>query len=333
MTKYYAMNKKIINIIGFTFIIISIQIFGCVHNIKNNAARKFESYRFNADSSIISRVAAPPEFLLSYLKELDGRKDYTPYQPNSREIRIIENSLTILPPLYRQLLKKKLIGIYFINNFLGNGLTDWVVDSSDSVYTVMVFNSSVFSKNMSDLLTEKEQTCFTKDDISYNISIDCGKKYNGFYYILLHESTHAVDYVMNITPYTEIHYKKYLRLAGTDTDFTRNIWDGYDRAHDRFLFTGHLLFYSSRPQLHISEAIDIYRDLSRSPFVSLYGSLSWAEDLAEMATFYHITHIMKEPFVINVMHNHGAAFSVRPLESLKVKERLKYLKIFYTTGR
>jgi hypothetical protein len=327
------MGKKTNNYLILIVLIILIQFIGCGYNVINKTAHKFESYRFNAPSTLISRVSIPPDFLLSYLKELDGRTDYTPHQPDHTQMKIIEDSLAALPPFYTHVLRKKLIGIYFINNFLGNGLTDWIVDSGDSVYIIMVFNSSVFSRNISRLLTEKERTCFNVDDPAYTISIDCSKKLNGFTYILLHESTHALDYIQNITPYTDPIFKRNMRITGTDTEFTRNIWIDYNRPRDRYLFTGRLFFYgSAKPGLLTSEAMYIYHDLVKSPFVSLYGSLSWAEDLAELATFYHITHVMKEPFVINVLHNNRIIYSVRPMESPKVRARVRQLDMFYRSG-
>ncbi len=327
------MNKNVIKIIGFSLIFICFQVSGCVHTTRNKTALQFESYAFDADSPLASRVSVPPEFLISYLKDLDGRKDYRAYKPTGTEKKIIEDSLATLPPLFKKILKKKLIGIFFIDNFLGSGLTEWIVDSGNTVYVLMVFNSSVFSKNISTLMTDKENTCFFADDPAYKISIDCGQKYTGFNYILLHESTHAVDYVINITPYVDTRHKKFLRSTGSETDFTRNIWIDYDRAREHFNFTGRTFFYGlGKPQLRTSEAIAVYRDLSRSPFVSLYGSLSWAEDLAEIVSLYHITNVMKQPFVITVSQNNRKVFLMKPMESRKVRERIPYLQYIYNPG-
>jgi hypothetical protein len=309
---------------------IALPVTGCRTIVRPVPVHAFQSYHFNQETSLISRVSIAPDFLMTYLKELDKKADYQPYSPSVKEMKIIETSLGSLPPAFRRILKKRLVGIYFVKNFLGNGMTDWIIDSHGDVYVVLVFNASVFAKNISRLLTDKENTCFIPNDPDYRVSIDCGTSYNGFLYILLHEATHAVDYIKSITPYTDVQYKKHLNRSGAGTAFTRNIWTGYDRPRERFLFTGKVYFYGfHEPLLRISDAPDIYRDLVRSPFVTLYGSLSWAEDLSELTSFYHITRVMQQPFTINVTYKDKIIRSIRPMDSQKVKERLGQLSMFY----
>lgn len=303
----------------------------CTFHNRNQTAHRFQSYTFNQNSSLLSRVSTPPDFLVSFLKKMDKRNDYQPYTPTAKEMKIIEQSLASLPPLHKRLLSKKLIGIYFITNFYGNGLTDWVLDSSSSVYTIMVFNSSVLSTDISTLLTRKERTCFIHDDPSIDITVDCGTRYSGFDYILLHESTHAVDYIQSITPYVDLEFKRYVTHKNAETACTRNIWSDYATPREHFLFTGRVFFYGIRaPRLRYSEAVALYQDLARSPFVSLYSTMNWAEDCAELAAFYHITHVLKQPFVIKVRKKGGTSYLIRPMESPKVKERLAQLSIMYT---
>jgi hypothetical protein len=319
----------IISLISIGFVLDN----GCATNSRHEPTHLFESYRFNENSSLISRVTKPPVFVLNYLKKLDNNPDYEPFLPNGNEIKIIEDALNVLPPLNKRILNKRLIGIYFIRNFLGNGLTDWVVDSQNTVYTILVFNSGALTKSLSELLTVKEKTCFQADDQDYNIYFDCGKKYNGFNYILLHESTHAVDYIKNITPYADEQYKKYMHIEMSETEFTKTIWKGYDAPRGEYAFSKRVFFYgSSKPKLRMSKAAEVYTELSHSPFVSLYGSLSWAEDLAELVTFYHITHVLCQPYVINITRRGEKILSVYPMESPEVRKRLPLLQIFYRTG-
>ena len=181
--------------------------------------------------------AAPPPVVLNYLMKLDNRTDYEPYAPGGNEMKIIESAVASLPPKHTEVLKKRLIGIYFIRNFFGNGLADWVVDPHNTVYTILVFNAGVFSRNLTELLTEKEKTCFLADDPEYDIHIDCGKKYNGFHYILVHEATHAVDYVINMTPYADREYRDHLKISASETEFTKSIWIGYDSPRVRYSFS------------------------------------------------------------------------------------------------
>ena len=303
---------------------------GCEPHIRRDPVHLLGSYRFDEDSPLASRASAPPPVVLNYLMKLDNRTDYEPYAPGGNEMKIIESAVASLPPKHTEALKKRLIGIYFIRNFFGNGLADWVVGPRDTVYTVLVFNSKVFTKNLTELLTEKERTCFLADNPEYDIHIDCGKKYNGFHYILVHEATHAVDYVINMTPYADREYRDHLKISASETEFTKSIWIGYDSPRVRYSFSKRVFFYGSpKPQLRISESAEIYKELSRSPFASLYGSQSWAEDLAELAAFYHITGVLGQPYAITVTRKGKTAVSVRPMESPEVRKRLPLIQKFY----
>ncbi len=304
---------------------------GCDDGVRRESSRVLESYGFNPGTLLAARVAAPPPFLLEYLKKLDNAPEYEPYLPGPGEMASIRQAMSDLPPRHRKLMKGRLIGIYFIKNFKGSGLTEWVVDRDDRVYAVMVFNPSVLGKGISALLTEKERTCFRPDDPSYEITIDCGSKYSGFLYILLHEATHLVDYIEPVTPYTDRQYKRHFRITTAGNDFTRNVWNDYDVPKRRYLFTGKVAFYGlSAPQLNLSSAAAVYAELSGSPFVSLYGSLSWAEDLSELAAFYHLSRVLKQPYTIAVARGGKKILSIYPLNAPEVKKRLPLLKIFYS---
>ena len=171
------------------------------------------------------------------------------------------------------------------------------------------------------------------DDAFTEIRVDCGKTIPGFYYILLHESAHAVDYVLNITPFVDEEYKKHLNIKKTKTEFTKNCWAGYNIPKGRFMFAKRVSFYGmDKQKLKASEAVAVYKDLARSPFASLYGSMSWAEDLAELVTFYHIAHTLKQPYAIHVVHKKKKIFSVYPMEAAAVIERLPLLETFYSRG-
>jgi len=291
---------------------------------------RLDSYRFDKNSSFISRVSMPPPLVLDYLKKLDSRSDYEPYLPGKREKHAMEKGFALLPELNREVLEKRLIGVYFIKNFTGNGLCEWVMDRDGRVFVFLVFNPSSLKKTISGLLTEKEKTCFINDDSSIRIDVDCGTKYPGFYYILLHESTHAVDYVLNITPYVDESYRRYAKKEKSETEFTEDYWRGYSASKAHFIFSNRVSFYHiGKPDLKISEAVAVYEDLARSPFVSLYGSMSWAEDLAEMVAFYHITSILKEPFGVYVFRKKEKIFAIYPMAGPSVIKRFPLLKKFY----
>jgi len=294
---------------------------------------QLENYRSDIHMPLPDRTHAPPEILLRYLRKLDNKRDYELYMPSRYEKTIIRNAIALLPKREKSVLQNRLIGIYFIKNFTGNGLCEWVLDRSGMVYIFFVFNPSAFGKTASELLTEKENTCFIKDDTSIKIIVDCGKKIPGFYYILLHETAHAADYVLNVTPYVDEDFRKFMNIERAETEFTKNYWIGYNTTKEHFIFSNKVYFYNiGKPKLKISQSVAVYKALSRSPFATLYGSISWAEDLAELAAYNYITHVMGEPFRIYVLRDKKELFSFYPMESPQIIKRLPQLEALYSGG-
>lgn len=292
---------------------------------------QFKNYSFNPASTLISRVTEAPVFVLKHLRELDSRDSYTNYIPDKSEITTISQYLNLLPELNKAVLRERLIAIYFINNFHGSGLTDWVLDEKGKFYTFMVFNPETLKYNISKWLTYRENSCFKKDSIDISISVDCGTRFSGFMYALLHESTHAVDYVKNITPYVEESLKRVGPYRGESTLFTRSIWKEINKPEISYEFSPResLTFYEFKgPRINISESIETYRKLSKTPFVSLYGSISWTEDIAEFVFFYHLTEKLKESYRINIHNKKRLIFSLEPMKSSLVIKRIPSIEEF-----
>lgn len=289
-----------------------------------------DNYVFDPSSALLSRTGDVPPLVLNYLKELDKRSDYSAYSISEKDKAVISDAFNNLPPKTKKILQERLIGIYFINNLLGSGLTEWVAGKDGKIYSFMVFNPSLLRKSFSGLMTDKERTAFIYNDKSYDIKIECGEG-SGFQYILLHESTHSVDYSLGITPFADEGIKKQKKTATSATEFTRNIWDDYEIPHSKFSLNGKISFYGmgGGAKLNISDSPEVYKILGSSPFVSLYSSLSWAEDLAEFVTFYHWTEVMKKKYEITVLRNGKVVYSYQPMRSDSVKKRIGTINIFY----
>ncbi len=293
-------------------------------------SKHFRNYSFNDRSSLISRVKKAPPMVIAFMKDLDGR-DYTAYVPDKEDMKVIARSLKELPPLTKRVMKKSLIGIYFINNLWGSGFADWVINREKKIYTYLIFNPTVLKKGLSKMITDKEETCFIRNDRRFRVELDCGRGSSGFFYILLHESGHVVDYIVGISPSVEPDMVKIKGKNHGSGLFTEGIWKDYKKAAGNYRFMKRVTFYgfSKGPKINISEAADIYRELSGSPFVSLYSTLNWAEDVVELMTFYHITEKMKRPFVINVYKDNKPVYRLEPMKNPLVRKRLSGLKIFY----
>ncbi len=298
--------------------------------IQTTPAHQYKNFTFDPQTSIVQRIKKKPDFILKYLADLDNRKDYTIYTPTKMETEIISDYINKLPPLNRKTMKERLLAVYFINNFTSSGLTEWVVDENGKMFAFMVFNPNVLKKNITELLSFKEITNFIQEK-NWDIILDCGTKYSGFFYILIHESTHIVDYVHRITPYTEPSLKNLYPDMKTSTPFTLGYWNDYYKPDTEFAFRSKITFYGigKGPALKYSEAPEIYKNLAMSPFPTLYSSISWAEDIAEFVTFYHLTEKLHQKFSIQVYKNKKPVYTHEPMNSPLVRKRFDALQIFY----
>jgi len=294
------------------------------HNLK--------SFSPDFKSPLVARVQKTPDFYLRYMRSNDHDQTYTSYEDTPADRALLADYLSKLPVVIQQVMRERLAAIYFIKNFRGSGWTDIALDEKDPgrVYLVLVLNPDVLHNDISAWLTKKENTCFAPDDPTFKVEINAGHTYQALLYILLHEGTHMVDYVHRWTPYVNDVLKQLLSLPVTATSFTYGWWVGYSTPVSLYDFPerARISFYglNGPPKLKISEALSAYRHLAQGPFVSLYGSLSWAEDLAESSALYFLTQKLKQPYEITYSRNGKLVFQFSPMDSSKVKERFPVLE-------
>lgn len=297
-------------------------------------AKNLENYDFDQASSIISRLTDTPDFVLDYLKEMDNVYNYTSYYPTDEEIEIIESYIELLPQLHQKTLEEKLLGIYFINDFIGSGMADYVLDKEKNIYSILILNPETLNHDISTWMTHRENTCFINDNDQVKIQFECGSEYLGLMYILLHETTHIVDYIHEFTPYVEENIKTINKgVVKKVTPFIENIWNEYNvpvveydkEFHENITFYG----LGGGPKLSISSAQDIYDQLVELPFASLYGSRNWAEDFAEMAMWYHFTEKLGQPYEIKIYINSELLKIYKPMDFKNVMNRFHILEILY----
>ncbi len=294
-------------------------------------AKNLKAYAFDNTSTILSRVKQAPDFVVGFWNKTDKVTNYSAYMPTQKEMRMIGDYMEKLPRRHKEVLQKRLIAIYFIHNLQGSGATDYVLDEKSNIYTVMLFNPDTLKTDLSKWLTYRENTCFIRNALDVKIEVNCGTKFTGFIYALIHEATHVVDYVESYTPYAEKHIQLIKRVKTTATSFTGNTWVDPTTPLPQYDFQmrKNIAFYSVQPKIEISDAVRIYEQLLETPFASLYGSMSWAEDFAEFVTFYHLTQVLGQPYEIRYSENQGQIRTFRPMESAKVKERFFLMRDFY----
>ena len=245
---------------------------------------------------------------------------------------MIGDYLRKLPGHYQEVLQQHLVAIYFINNLRGSGATDYILDAKGDIYAIMLFNPNTLKTDLSTWLTYRENSCFIRNAADVKIDVNCGTEYTGFLYALVHESTHVLDYVESHTPYIEKSIGILKEVKATSTPFTKNTWKDLAEPMLSYDFPNrkNTTFYGDGgPKINITDACELYEHLLVTPFVSLYGSVNWAEDLADSMTFYYITYTLGQPYEIRHAKNGDQARVFRPMESPKVKERVSILQELY----
>lgn len=334
------MSARNLVLLSFAFaVLFSCQTFNkekFVKDVLQSPQKHLSNYKFDPSSSLISRVRKPEPFIMKYLQDMDGRPDYAPYEPTPKERKMIADALEKLPPLTVKTMKQKLVGIYFVNDLYGSGLSDWLIDDRGEKFVILVFNPITLKMGLSEWLTWKENSAFNPDTPGSGIQINCGNKYQGFYGILIHESAHGVDYILNINPFVEPSTLYYDQLQNkkivNPTPFVKDIWQYANQpfATSDYPYRKKVSFYAAKKEnlIPVSKADECYRGLESSPFVSLYGSQSWSEDLAEMVMFHHLVNILRQPYVIMVSNGNSVS-KYSPMENPRVMERRKNIEWFY----
>ncbi|MGS2741781.1 hypothetical protein [Sinomicrobium sp. M5D2P17] len=241
------------------------------------------------------------------------------------EIEKVEKSFSVLPPSYYKLLKAHLHSISFMDNMPNTALTSPVETADATKKFNITFRAEILHESISEWATWKENTCYIRSgDNEYQVSIDAGGL-DAIVYVLLHEATHVMDAVMEITPHTGDK-----ETVGGSTPFTQGIWQKMNGPAEEYIDP--LLEttqFRSGKAIPVSQASEVYKALRETPFVSLYSMASWFEDLAELMTVYHLTAKLNQPFQVLVKKKGKEVFRFGPMENELVKQRLPDLERFY----
>ncbi|MBI4979800.1 MAG: hypothetical protein HZC28_20140 [Spirochaetes bacterium] len=296
--------------------------------VLSSPVRALSNYTFSPASSLQERVVPAPQFMLSYLRAMDQRSDYSNHVFTAEEQRTVNDAIALLPSAVSSIMRERLVAFYFVDNFLGGGMADWLFDGRSNVYCFLIFNPATLTQSVSSWLTMKDSSCFIPDGTN-RVVVNCGERYRAFLYILLHEGTHAADYAGEITPYTERTLFTLQRRTVSAKPFTDRVWASYnvpERKYDFPLRTNITVYgFGGGPKIAMRDAAALYRSLMQTPFVSLYAATSWAEDLADNTALRYMTETLRIPYVISVVSNKIDSVTVRPAEHALVRHRTNRL--------
>jgi hypothetical protein len=305
-----------------------------LQELMKQPAHVLSNFDYDPGRPLMERVGDAPDFVITYLRNMDGKTDYRPYRLTSQERALLSNNLTLLPARMRSVFEGSLVAIYFIENFTGSGMADYVLDRKGRLKTVLYINPATMKNDISKWLTFKENSCFSPD-AKASVRVWCGTNHTGLLYILLHEGTHIVDYVDAVTPFVEKSLIGIGRQGKGAGAFIKGVWKNYKTPLKKYDYPGRteVDFYglAGGPHLALTNAASLYWSVEKTPFASIYGSMNWAEDLAEFVTFYHLVEVLGLPYEIK-FYRKGLlvqSHSFRPWNSW----RKKWINAFYRGSR
>ena len=322
--------KKFLGLILFCFVLFS----SCntfkhnEHNIEDLKKLPFNRTNFyngNLNVPIEERIVLAPDNVIEFNQQMDGRDNYSPcYSFSADDKKLFMDYFSLLPAGVRSEVEEKVIAIYFIDNYAFGGMTYPVFDESDNLYAVLYFNSQLLRQSLSQWFEFRENSYFNENK-NYRIEVDFNKEHYALLHTLTHEAAHVYDQYNGNTPYVQPGFRSISTLE--PTAFTKDIWLDYRQAVKKYdyPYRTKLSAYGYGKKQNKALSVKIYENLRNTPFVSIYGSASWAEDFAETFFFGFMNDVLDTQCVFTVYKNDKPVMSFNPMENPSVKARLELI--------
>ncbi|MEK6324962.1 MAG: hypothetical protein AABN33_25250 [Acidobacteriota bacterium] len=282
-------------------------------------------YGFDPSTALESRISETPAAVLKEFKDAGAK-------PTAHVLTAVERQKVIrafagLPPLSHRILRERLRSFSFLDGMPNTALTSTVNPGEPYKLFDLTIRAGILNEDVSEFLTQKERTCFETGNSSLNVYIQ-GGTLDAIVYVLLHEATHIVDGSLQIT--TERGLGGRLDKSSA-TSFTKDVWSGRTTLAPRYRnsLLESIVFRADGKVLSVAQAEAVYTALSRTPFVSLYGSNNWHDDLAEVVAWYHLTEKLKQPYRVEIRKKGQVIFVYEPMRSRLVRSRFDQMKRFY----
>ncbi len=249
--------------------------------------------------ALMARVGPPSHLAIKEFKKA-GMEAAKPHTLTPSERAQVESVLASLPRLNRRVLEKKLHYLAFVDGIPGTGTGLTSQDAKTGLYDITL-RANILGEPLSTFLTNKERRAFTDDGSGLTVTVT-GTGTDALTYVLLHESTHVMDKNCGIT-------------AAPHSRFTADIWASQQSMVPQLASSAATttVFREGHP-LGVGQATIVYGALAQTPFVSLYGTASAMEDLAELVAWREVLIQHQGNLVIEV--NDASGKTLRRWEPL-----------------
>lgn len=229
--------------------------------------------------------------------------------PSSDLMREVQEVLAELPQRVSAKLAPKFVGVLFVENFGGTGLTQFVTDGQGNQIGAMILldPKALETRVANEWITWRENTAFKPDPktklvVTIESEANNNRK-NAVRYILLHEIAHVLSIREAFHPPWGGAQAAIRSLSGFP--FARLSWALDEKGAKHSYFDQvmpkrrDIVFYFGA-KLNISDAQSLYRQLSMTPFPTLYAATTWEEDFAESFVNYLHVVVAKRPFEVRI---------------------------------
>lgn len=300
----------------------------------------FQHMQGNLSTPLVNRIQKIPDDLLKVTQDYDRSigiqhaERYAAREISADQLNLFKAYVDLLPPAHRNVFASKLLAVYFVDNFSGAGMTEWVIDLDGRTYYYLILNSSLLDTSIDDWLSNKDDSQFDKSAPSPTIRVKTQTQFKALMYGLLHEGTHMVDYEHGVTPYVDQQHLRFKGRTQAGSDFTDNIWlsgtqpvDRFDLKHRKEINTYGI--FTKRGLIPRSALPVMFEQLTKTPFVSFYSSTSWNEDLADYITYHHIEKYLGGSVTVELLETGKVVEVYTPVKTPMNKQRGKALSVFY----
>ena len=262
------------------------------------------------------RISSAPDRLLERFSD-ELKVKLSAHVVTPAEGVILTNALAQLTRFQREVLQNHLHAIYFIDGLPNNALT--FPDggpTSKRIYSIVV-RAGVLHETISELVTRKERTLFYSAGSDLSVTVN-GGTLNAMVYVLLHETTHVVDFAVGATPDTT--------HPSVDHPLVSGIWrDGMTPVDEYRLPILMSIVWRNGRAMPITHVADLYDALGRTPFISVYASCDSHDDLAELVAWSELTGRLHQPYRIVIAKGAKIIRVIEPAKSELVQARIRYL--------
>lgn len=262
--------------------------------LKTHPGAQSGNWNLSALNLPVEKRAGPaPETALRYARDLNRAEGYSEVPvpadlPEGTKLALIR-AIQKLDPLVRKVAADSLIGIYFCRNLGSSALTGFILDENQkAIAGYILFDVDKLSRPANEWVTFRENTAFASEaaGVRYTIAAESENTVAGSYlYLMVHELAHI---------HSEVNKKTVSLISPPSSEtvtgpFFSHSWISYSvsRYDSSIPWRSRVRFYLPEPSLpgNRQKVSDIYEDLDRTNFVSLYAMINPWEDFAETSTY------------------------------------------------